>query len=77
MKERRERRRKKEESHTTKQTKFHNNLNGLEKYSLTFGEQPQYTMYTYHMPQILLESIRKHNCLPLHTSEGISESWHR
>ena len=41
MKERREQRRKKEESHTIKQTKFHNNLNGLKKYSLTFGEQPQ------------------------------------
>jgi len=32
MKERREQRRKKEESHTLKQTKIHNNLNGLEKY---------------------------------------------
>ena len=41
----------KKESHTIKQTKFHNNLNGLEKYSLTFGEQPQYTIYMYHMPQ--------------------------
>ena len=32
MKERREQRRKKEESYTIKQTKIHNNLNGLEKY---------------------------------------------
>ena len=47
MKERREQRRKKEESHTIKQTKFHNNLNGLEKYSLTFGEQPQWLRKIY------------------------------
>ena len=31
----------KKELHTIKQTKIHNNLNGLQKYSLILGEQPQ------------------------------------
>ena len=48
MKESREQRRQKEELHTIQQTKIHNNLNGLEKYSLN--------MYSVHVLLHILDT---------------------